>query len=180
MREYLLCLAAAAAVTYLLTPSVRELAIRYGAMAEVRDRDVHIFPTPRWGGLAMLGGLGVAIVLASQLPLMSTIFNDRRQIFALIIGCLIIVALGVLDDKFGLDAPTKLLGQILAAGTMAMQGVTLVWLPIRGTFILDPTTSVLLTVLVVLVSINAVNMVDGLDGLAASIVLVGEIGRAHV
>jgi UDP-GlcNAc:undecaprenyl-phosphate GlcNAc-1-phosphate transferase len=56
---------------------------------------------------------------------------------------------------------------------MAMQGVTLVWLPIRGTFILDPTTSVLLTVLVVLVSINAVNMVDGLDGLAASIVLVG-------
>jgi UDP-GlcNAc:undecaprenyl-phosphate GlcNAc-1-phosphate transferase len=52
---------------------------------------------------------------------------------------------------------------------MAMQGVTLVWLPIRGTFILDPTTSVLLTVLVVLASINAVNMVDGLDGLAAAL-----------
>ena len=173
MREYLLCLAAAAAVTYLLTPTARALAIRFGAMADVRDRDVHIFPTPRWGGLAMLAGLGVAIILASQLPLMSTIFNDRRQIYALIIGCLIIVALGVIDDKFGLDAPTKLVGQILAAGTMAMQGVTLVWLPIRGTFILDPTTSVLLTVLVVLVSINAVNMVDGLDGLAASIVLVG-------
>jgi UDP-GlcNAc:undecaprenyl-phosphate GlcNAc-1-phosphate transferase len=173
MREYLLCLAAAAAVTYLLTPTARALAIRYGAMADVRDRDVHIFPTPRWGGLAMLAGLGVAIILASQLPLMSTIFNDRRQIYALILGCLIIVALGVIDDKFGLDAPTKLVGQILAAGTMAMQGVTLVWLPIRGTFILDPTTSVLLTVLVVLVSINAVNMVDGLDGLAASIVLVG-------
>jgi UDP-GlcNAc:undecaprenyl-phosphate GlcNAc-1-phosphate transferase len=77
------------------------------------------------------------------------------------------------DDKIGLDAPTKLVGQILAAGTMAMQGVTLVWLPIGGTFILDPTTSVFVTVLIVLVSINAVNMVDGLDGLATSIVGVG-------
>ena len=173
MREYLLCLAAAAAVTYLLTPLARALAIRFGAMADVRDRDIHMYPTPRLGGLAMLAGLGVAVILASQLPLMSTIFNDRRQIYALIIGCLIIVALGILDDKYGLDAPTKLVGQILAAGAMAMQGVTLVWLPIRGTFILDPTTSVLLTVLVVLVSINAVNMVDGLDGLATSIVLVG-------
>ena len=173
MREYLLCLVAAAAVTYLLAPLARALAIHFGAMAEVRDRDVHHRPTPRWGGLAMLVGLGVAIILASQLPLMSTIFTDRRQINALIIGSLIIVALGLLDDKFGLDAPTKLVGQILAAGTMAMQGVTLVWLPIRGTFILDPSTSVLLTVLVVLVSINAVNMVDGLDGLAASIVFVG-------
>ena len=173
MREYLVCLVAAAATTYLLAPLVRALAIHFGAMAEVRDRDVHLRPTPRWGGLAMLIGLGVAIILASQLPLMSTIFTDRRQINALILGSLIIVGLGLVDDKFGLDAPTKLVGQIFAAGTMAMQGVTLVWLPIRGTYILDPTTSVLLTVLVVLVSINAVNMVDGLDGLAASIVMVG-------
>ena len=78
MREYLLCLAAAAAVTYLLTPLARALAVRFGAMADVRDRDVHMYPTPRWGGLAMFAGLGVAIILASQLPLMSTIFNDRR------------------------------------------------------------------------------------------------------
>ena len=45
MREYLLCLAAAAAVTYLLTPFARALAIRFGAMADVRDRDVHQMKT---------------------------------------------------------------------------------------------------------------------------------------
>ncbi|MEY4311624.1 MAG: hypothetical protein RLZZ571_394, partial [Actinomycetota bacterium] len=139
----------------------------------VRDRDVHEEPTPRWGGLAMLIGLVISILLATQLPLMSTIFSDNSQITALVAGVVIIVILGVVDDKIGLDAPTKLVGQILAAGTMAMQGVTLVWLPIQGTYILDPTTSVFATVLVVLVSINAVNMVDGLDGLAASIVGVG-------
>jgi UDP-GlcNAc:undecaprenyl-phosphate GlcNAc-1-phosphate transferase len=134
---------------------------------------VHEEPTPRWGGLAMLIGLVISILLATQLPLMSTIFSDNSQITALVAGVVIIVILGVVDDKIGLDAPTKLVGQILAAGTMAMQGVTLVWLPIQGTYILDPTTSVFATVLVVLVSINAVNMVDGLDGLAASIVGVG-------
>lgn len=168
-----MCLLAAAAVTYLVTPAMRALALKFGAMAEVRDRDVHEEPTPRWGGLAMLVGLVISILLATQLPLMSTIFSDGTQIKALLSGAVIIVLLGLADDKFSLDAPTKLVGQILAAGTMAMQGVTLVWLPFKGTFILDPFTSVLVTVLIVLVSINAVNMVDGLDGLAASVVGVG-------
>ncbi|MSV73472.1 MAG: undecaprenyl/decaprenyl-phosphate alpha-N-acetylglucosaminyl 1-phosphate transferase, partial [Actinobacteria bacterium] len=53
MREYLLCLVAAAAVTYIAVPWVRRLALRWGVMAEVRDRDVHDTPTPRLGGLAM-------------------------------------------------------------------------------------------------------------------------------
>ena len=173
MREYLLCLAAAAAVTYVLTPLARLLAIRFGALAEVRDRDVHSTVTPRWGGLAMLGGLFVAVILADHLPLMSTIFNDHKQIVALSLGAVVIVCLGLADDKWGLDAATKLVGQIVAAGLMAMQGVTLVWLPLNGTFILDSSLSVVLTIFFVLVSINAVNMVDGLDGLAASIVGVG-------
>jgi len=173
MREYLLCLLAAVAVTYLVTPIVRVWAFRFGAMAEVRDRDVHSTPTPRWGGIAMFFGLCVSAALASRLPLMSNIFADNRQFTALIIGVVIIVVLGMIDDRIALDAATKLVGQILAASVMAMQGVTIVWLPIHGTFILDPTTSVLLTVLVVLVSVNAVNMVDGLDGLAASVVGIG-------
>ena len=173
MREYLLCLLAAAAVTYLTTPVARFLALKAGALAEVRDRDVHTTPTPRWGGLGMLAGLVAAVVLASQLPLMSTIFRSRQQITAVLLSALIIVVLGLIDDRWGLDAPTKLVGQILAGGTLAMQGVTLMWLPIGGTLILDPVTSVVLTVFVVLISINAVNMVDGLDGLAASVVGVG-------
>ena len=51
MREYMLCLFAAAAVTYFLTPPVRALAFRWGIIAPVRDRDVHDTPTPRLGWL---------------------------------------------------------------------------------------------------------------------------------
>ena len=172
MREYLLCLLAAAAVTYLLTPPVRSLALRFGAMAEVRDRDVHDQPTPRLGGLAMVGGLLAGLLLASKLPMMRAVFDGSNAAIALLSGVAIIVALGVVDDKWGLDAPTKLAGQVLAAGVMAFQGIAIIWLPIGGTFVLDPVTSVLFTVIIVLVSINAINFVDGLDGLAAGIVAI--------
>ena len=172
MREYILCLLAAAAVTYLLTPFARELALKWRVMAVVRDRDVHATPTPLLGGLAMVGGLLAGLILASKLPMMSSVFDSARTPVALLSGVAIIVALGIIDDKWGLDAPTKLAGQVLAAGVMAFQGIAIIWLPIGGTFVLDPLTSVLFTVLIVVISINAINFVDGLDGLAAGIVLV--------
>jgi UDP-GlcNAc:undecaprenyl-phosphate GlcNAc-1-phosphate transferase len=170
MREYLLCAFAAAAITYLMTNPVRLGAIRLGAMAEVRDRDVHAVPVPRWGGLAMMIGLLVGVVLASQLPLLSGVFADAQLVWALLEGCLIIVVIGMLDDRYGLDAATKLAGQVLAAGVMAVQGISLIWLPIGGVLALDRGASILLTVFVIVVTINAVNFVDGLDGLAAGIV----------
>ncbi len=175
MREYLLCLAVAAAVTYLLTPPARRFALRWGAMAEVRDRDVHATPKPRLGGLAMFGGLLAAFLLAWQLPRMSSVFEGSREAVGLLSGCLILVVLGMLDDKWGLDAPTKFAGQALAAAVMSLQGVSILWLPIGGTFQLDPLTSTLLTILIVVVAVNAVNFVDGLDGLAAGIVGIGAI-----
>lgn len=172
MREYVLCLLAAAAVTYLLTPVVRRIALRFGVMAEVRDRDVHDEPTPRLGGLAMVGGLLVGILLASKLPMMGAVFEGSNTAIALLSGVAIIVALGIVDDKWGLDAPTKLAGQVLAAGVMAFQGIAIIWLPIGGIFVLDPITSVLFTVIIILISINAINFVDGLDGLAAGLVVI--------
>jgi len=172
VREYLLCLLAAAAVTYLTTPVVERIALRFKVMAAVRDRDVHSEPTPRLGGLAMFFGLLTGLLLASKLPKMGSVFGQADTPMALISGASVIVVLGIIDDKWGLDAPVKLAGQVLAAGLMAAQGISVIWLPFGGTFVVDPVTSVLLTVIIVLVCINAVNFVDGLDGLAAGIVAV--------
>ncbi len=173
MREYGLSLLVAAALTYLVTPVVRAMALRAGAVAGVRDRDVHEHAIPRWGGLGMFLGLCAGMVLASKLPMMRSVFEGAStEGFALVSGAVIIVALGLADDKWELDAPTKMAGQVLAAAVMALQGITLLWLPIDGVLVLDPTTSVLLTVLIVLVSVNAINFIDGLDGLAAGITAV--------
>jgi len=175
VREYLLCLAVAASVTYLATPVARTFAVWWGAMAQVRDRDVHDEPTPRLGGLGMAAGLIAAMLVASQLPLMRSVFAGSTEPQALLSGALVLVVLGMLDDKYGLDAPTKFAGQALAGAVMALQGIAIVWLPIDGTLVLDPVTSVLLTVLVVVVAVNAINFVDGLDGLAAGIVGIGSL-----
>jgi UDP-GlcNAc:undecaprenyl-phosphate GlcNAc-1-phosphate transferase len=176
VREYLLCLFAAAAVTYLATAPVRRLAIRTGVMAEVRDRDVHAEPTPRLGGLAMFAGLLAGMLLASKLPRMREVFPHTHEWFGLLVGCALIVGLGIIDDRWGLDAPTKFAGQVLAAGVMAFEGVQVLYLPFgSGSVVLDPTTSIVLTVLVVIVTVNAINFVDGLDGLAAGIVAIAAL-----
>jgi UDP-GlcNAc:undecaprenyl-phosphate GlcNAc-1-phosphate transferase len=170
MREYLLCLFAAAAVTYLLTPLVRVLAIKAQAMTEIRERDVHKEITPRWGGLAMFGGFIAALLLARQLPMMSAVFVDTSAAGAVFVAALIIVVLGLIDDRYGLDAPTKFAGQALAGGWLAYQGVGFIWLPLGNATILDPLSSVVLTVIVVVGAMNAVNFIDGLDGLAAGVI----------
>ena len=78
VREYLLTLVVAATVTYLLTPVARRIALRWGAMTAVRDRDVHAIPTPRLGGIAMLGGFGAGMLVATQMPFLGPRLGDGR------------------------------------------------------------------------------------------------------
>ncbi len=178
MREYLLVFLVAGVVSYLLCVFARELAIRSGAVARVRDRDVHATPIPYFGGVAMLGGLGAGLLVARHLPFLSTsqpaVFHDSGIV--LVAGA-IICAVGVLDDLIELDALTKLGGQLVAAGFMVLNDVQLysLRLPGLGQFVLDPTQGVLVTMLLVVGTVNAVNFVDGLDGLAGGVVLIGAV-----
>ncbi|CAN5585831.1 MraY family glycosyltransferase [soil metagenome] len=173
MREYLVVFLVAAAVTYLLTVVAREIALRTGAVAAVRDRDVHAEPIPYLGGLAMLGGLVAAYLVAKQLPFLSTssdfIFSDAK---AVILAGALVCGVGVLDDIFDLDALTKFGGQVIAVGLLVYSGIQFrfFYQPDGVQFSLDPSQGALLTALIVVATVNAVNFVDGLDGLAAGVV----------
>ncbi|HEX4699792.1 MAG TPA: MraY family glycosyltransferase [Actinomycetes bacterium] len=183
MREYMLTLVVAATVTYLLTPVARRIALRWGAITEVRDRDVHAIPTPRLGGVAMLGGFGAGLLVATRMPFLGPRLQDGQQTLALLSGAVLITLLGVADDRWELDALTKLAGQVLAAGVMVIGGVQMLYLPIGflggenvdgipNTFVLGPVEGTVLTIGLVVLTVNAVNFVDGLDGLAAGIVAI--------
>ncbi|MFJ6901809.1 MraY family glycosyltransferase [Streptomyces hokutonensis] len=174
MREYLLTLCVTAAVTYLLTGPVRKFAIVAGAMPEIRARDVHREPTPRLGGIAMFFGLCAGLLVADHLTNLSEVFKNSNEPRALLSGAALIWLIGVLDDKFEIDALIKLGGQMIAAGVMVMQGLTILWLPIPsvGNVALTQWQGTLLTVALVVITINAVNFVDGLDGLAAGMVCI--------
>ncbi|MER5793027.1 MraY family glycosyltransferase [Streptomyces sp. NPDC001980] len=174
MREYLLTLCITAAVTYLLTGPVRKFAIVAGAMPEIRARDVHREPTPRLGGIAMFFGLCAGLLVADHMSNLNEVFAKSNEPRALLSGAALIWLIGVLDDKFEIDALIKLGGQMIAAGVMVMQGLTILWLPIPGvgTVALTPWQGTLLTVALVVITINAVNFVDGLDGLASGMVCI--------
>ncbi|MFE3460239.1 glycosyltransferase family 4 protein [Nocardiopsis aegyptia] len=170
MREYALTFVIAAAVTYLLVPIVRRFAIAFGATPPVRDRDVHSEPIPRLGGLAIYGGFAAALLISAQLPHLQNVFVADTWLGLLLAGGLITV-IGVVDDRWGMDALSKLAGQVAAAGILVAQGVQLLWLPLPGTQLsLGPWLGAMISVLLIVVTINAVNFADGLDGLAAGIV----------
>jgi UDP-GlcNAc:undecaprenyl-phosphate GlcNAc-1-phosphate transferase len=147
-------------------------------VAAVRDRDVHAEPVPYLGGLAMMGGLATAYVVAHQLPFLSRseplVFRNAGVVLA---AGAMICAVGVLDDLFELDALTKFGGQLLAAGFLVYKQVQYYNLPLSSdnVFALDPAQAALLTVFIVVATMNAVNFVDGLDGLAAGVVGIGAL-----
>ena len=178
MREYLTVFLVAAIVTYLLGVVAREVALRTGAVARVRDRDIHAVPIPYFGGVAMLGGLAAAYFVAQRLPFLSlsddTVFRDAGVV--LLAGALI-CAVGVLDDLFELDAITKLAGQVLAAGFLVVFEVQYYFFGLPGGGILAPDTAQLgvVSVVIVVATVNAVNFVDGLDGLASGVVGIGAV-----
>jgi len=178
VREYLLVFLVAAAVTYLLTVIAREIAIRTSAVAAVRDRDVHDEPVPYLGGIAMLGGLWAAFLIARELPFLSRdgsfVFEDARHV--LVAGTIVCVV-GVLDDIVELDWTAKLGGQVLAVGYLIFSGVKFLFIPLpNGVQVaLEPNQAALLTAIVVIATINAVNFVDGLDGLAAGVIGIGAV-----
>ncbi len=175
MREYGLTLLVAAAVTYLLTPLVRRFAIAVGASHAARDRDVHVEPTPLLGGIAMYGGLAAGLLVAYQLMPLGSVFAGTRVASGLLLAGGLLVAVGFVDDRWGMGAVSKLAAQVAAGVILVWSGTLVAWLPLpgNGTLSLDYNEQVALTILVVVVTINAVNFIDGLDGLAAGVVGIG-------
>ena len=162
-----------AALCYLITPIVRTQALRFGAVAKIRERDIHSTPTARWGGIAMWASMALTFLIVSNLPLVGKSVGREAQ--GVLLASAAIVLLGMADDRFELDALTKLAGQVFTAGILLLYGIQILWLPINGVITLPPSIGQLLTVLIVLVVINAVNFIDGMDGLAAGVVAISGI-----
>lgn len=170
MISYLVIILVAAAATYLAVPLVRLVAMRSGALTPLRARDVHVTPTPRLGGVAMLIGVTMAFLVASSTPFLHDLFHESRGAWGVLGSAALVCLVGAVDDVFDLDPLTKLSGQVLAAGLMAWQGVQLVSIPLGGVTVGSGGMFLVLTVFIVVVMMNAVNFIDGLDGLAAGVI----------
>lgn len=167
-----LSVAVAGSFSYFITPWVRVLASKIGAI-DVPDgnRHIHKKPTPRLGGLAIYFGFLCAVFLFTELT---------YTLRGILLGSALIVLLGAVDDKRKLGAWTKLLFQIVAAVIAVLHGVTIEML--RDPTSLTESGFLVLGALAVPVSIiwivgitNSVNLIDGLDGLAAGVSVISSI-----
>jgi UDP-GlcNAc:undecaprenyl-phosphate/decaprenyl-phosphate GlcNAc-1-phosphate transferase len=181
--DALLAFLVAGLLTLLLVPLTRWLAVRVGAIDHPNARSLHVVPTPKLGGLAILGGALVAGVI--WLP------NDNES-HAILFGAVGIVWVGLLDDVFDLPAAVKLLGQTAAVVIPVSTGVTVdnFTFPFFGR--LTPGTVDLLTlpgggvvhlgdvgtVIGIVAVINVINLIDGVDGLAAGVAAISGLTLA--
>jgi UDP-GlcNAc:undecaprenyl-phosphate/decaprenyl-phosphate GlcNAc-1-phosphate transferase len=170
--SYLIVFLVAAGVTFGLTPLVRRLAVRFGAIDQPSERKLHVVPTPTMGGLAMWVGFLVAIGVSRFLPFFDSMNDTAAEPLAAVVTCTLMTGLGVIDDRRGTSALAKLTAQIFIAGVLVLLGVQLAFFVLPGywTVVLGTDEAVPLTILWVVAAANAINLVDGLDGLAAGMV----------
>lgn len=160
-----LALLVALVVSFLTTPVVKTFAYKVGAIDVPKDaRRMHKVPIPRLGGLAIFMGFMVSILLFVNI-------RGNQQMQSILLGAVIIVVLGVVDDIMALPAMLKFVVQIVAALIPAMNGVTILAFSNPNIFsdklywVLGG-LSVPFTVIWIVAITNSVNLIDGLDGLA--------------
>ena len=162
----LIALAIAAVCSLLLTPAVKSLCYKIGAVDVPKDnRRMHDHPIPRMGGLAIFLGFVLSVLI--MVPL------DRPK-QGMLLGAVIIVILGALDDIYNLPAKLKFVVQIVAALVAVLMGNRIEVLSNPNIF--RPNTvwtlgwlAIPVTVIWIVAITNAVNLIDGLDGLACGV-----------
>jgi UDP-GlcNAc:undecaprenyl-phosphate/decaprenyl-phosphate GlcNAc-1-phosphate transferase len=175
--EYLLGFGLAFALTAAATPIVRKFALAHGIVDKPGERKIHKAEIAYLGGLAIFLGFVVAVV--AMLPI-------TRELAALLMGCAILVIIGVIDDIRGLSPTVKLVFQFVAAAVALSGGIGLTALrnPFGGVidltvgrfpvdllglkFHIAPIAN-LLSILWMVGLANVINFLDGLDGLASGV-----------
>lgn len=165
LESYLIASTISFVVALVATPLVKRLAIKIGATDKPDYRKVHSKLMPRLGGLAIV--IGMALGLLFLRP-------NSLYFLPIVIGALIIITIGVLDDKFVLPARIKFFGQLLAALVPVLAGMNIdhVGLPFGGDLQLG-IFAYPVTILWIIGITNAINLMDGLDGLAGGVSVIG-------
>ena len=164
--DVLLALGAALVMSFAATPIIKLFAQKVGAMDVPNEaRRVHDHPIPRMGGLAIFLGFIFSVVLFGAIT---------PQVQGILLGTVVIVAVGAIDDVVPLSWWVKLLAQLAAAVVAVLHGVVIE--NFMNPIVFDNNVvlhlgflSVPITVFWIVAITNSVNLIDGLDGLAAGV-----------
>ena len=180
---YALVIVVGTVLSLVLTPVVRALARRAGAMDVPGRRKIHPHPVPSLGGIAILVAFVASVLLGIWLhPELGELLTSKLT--GVFLGCLILMGVGIYDDIKGVRPIIKLAGQIAAATVLLVYGFNIDKftspLSETGSIAVPAAVGVILTLLWVVGLTNSINLIDGLDGLAAGIVFIASLTMMSV
>ncbi len=171
IKVYLVLLSVTFALTAVLTPLIKRLALRFDVLDQPAERKVHVRATPLLGGLAIF--VSFMIGIAGYVSFYPSSIAQGKKLFAIIMGSVIMAAVGIYDDCKGLDSKVKLLGQliaIIAAGLLLFRADIEISL-----FIRNPTARYILTLIWMVGITNSLNLLDNMNGLSAGITVIASL-----
>ncbi|QCK28183.1 glycosyltransferase family 4 protein [Streptococcus pyogenes] len=185
--DYVLVLIGALLMSLFLTPLVRFLAFRVGAVDNPNARRVNKVPMPTSGGLAIFMSFLVASLGLIPIASKGAMFFGQTYfsyILPVVIGATVITLTGFLDDLYELSPKLKMFGILI--------GAVIVWaftdfkfdsfkIPFGGPLLVfGPFLTLFLTVLWIVSITNAINLIDGLDGLVSGVSIISLVTMAIV
>ncbi|HEP1680266.1 TPA: glycosyltransferase family 4 protein [Streptococcus pyogenes] len=185
--DYVLVLIGALLMSLFLTPLVRFLAFRVGAVDNPNARRVNKVPMPTSGGLAIFMSFLVASLGLIPIASKGAMFFGQTYfsyILPAVIGATVITLTGFLDDLYELSPKLKMFGILI--------GAVIVWaftdfkfdsfkIPFGGPLLVfGPFLTLFLTVLWIVSITNAINLIDGLDGLVSGVSIISLVTMAIV
>ncbi|HEP1339425.1 TPA: undecaprenyl/decaprenyl-phosphate alpha-N-acetylglucosaminyl 1-phosphate transferase [Streptococcus pyogenes] len=185
--DYVLVLIGALLMSLFLTPLVRFLAFRVGAVDNPNARRVNKVPMPTSGGLAIFMSFLVASLGLIPIASKGAMFFGQTYfsyILPVVIGATVITLTGFLDDLYELSPKLKMFGILI--------GAVIVWaftdfkfdsfkIPFGGPLLVfGPFLTLSLTVLWIVSITNAINLIDGLDGLVSGVSIISLVTMAIV
>lgn len=155
-------------ISLIITPLIRDAFAHVGLVDRPDNgRKLHPRPIPRVGGIVIAISYAAAFAIVLSLPFASDAVRDVIPSFwAFVPAAELIFITGLLDDIVCLRPWQKLSGQLVAALIAWYAGVRI---EVLGSYVLDPTVSVIVTVLWLIACTNAFNLIDGMDGLATGV-----------
>lgn len=147
--------------SFLCTYPLKKFAYKFGILDYPNHRKLHQGAIPRFGGLAIFFGASLGLLYLQP---------EHEHMQAIVLGAIVILITGLLDDKYDIRPIVKLTGQLIAASFLISSGLIIerVTIPVFGVVELG-FISVLVTILWVVGITNAINLIDGLDGLASGV-----------
>jgi UDP-GlcNAc:undecaprenyl-phosphate GlcNAc-1-phosphate transferase len=174
--KYIVVFLVSLVAAWLLVPWVKRMAPSLGLVDEPDERRIHKVPIPRCGG--------IAVFLATHLALLVVFFGPWRKLAGatqlgewglILTGSLILLLIGIYDDRRGMPAWFKLGGQLMVALIMFFGGFSFeAFLGIPLPFIVNMGATLFWFALL----INAFNLIDGMDGACAGLGVIASAGLA--